>query len=237
MKSPKEYASKRALRVALVLGAFAVSFAGLRWGEQRGAGLAGSARAFNNLSTFSADAQIGGGGSRFFTGSPRDGFTCGVCHQSERFFEIELKGLPEKIKPGQTYDLRFAWEGGFKGVYFNAEIVNAKGASAGELVVQDEGSDEVTSKDTEDDREILSVRSSKKRSQSEVAFKWKAAAKLSGPLTVHIAGVRKQDDDKNPKGAEKNPLEDDELTLYTAQIAVAGRSSASEPDKKKDSKD
>lgn len=237
MKSQSKHLSRRSLRIGLVFGAAVISFAGLRWGEEQGSGLGAPAEAFSYVGGFATGAEMGGGGGRYFTGSPRDGFTCGVCHQSERFFDIELQGFPEKIKPGQTYDLRFTWEGEATRVHFNAEIVNAKGVSAGELVVGADEKNAPKSVSTEDDREVLAVMGSSKRSKSEVAFKWKASAELSGPVTVHIAGVRQQEKDKSSKGDQQNPLENDELALYTAQIAVAGGSSASKPPKTKDSKD
>jgi hypothetical protein len=52
------------------------------------------AHAFQNPDTFPAEPTQGGGGGRFFTGAPRDAFTCEVCHRSESAPSVLVYGLP-----------------------------------------------------------------------------------------------------------------------------------------------
>jgi len=73
-------------------------------------GLAGQAHAYTEPRTYLRPAAEGGGGGRFFTGSPAEGYACGVCHISEQRAQLELRGLPESgYVPGVTYDLRLTW--------------------------------------------------------------------------------------------------------------------------------
>jgi hypothetical protein len=73
-------------------------------------GSAGQARAYTEPRSYLAPAQEGGGGGRFFTGSPAEGYACSVCHVSAERERVELRGLPEAgYVPGVTYELRLAW--------------------------------------------------------------------------------------------------------------------------------
>ena len=73
-------------------------------------GFAGHARAYTEPRTYLEPAQEGGGGGRFFTGSPAEGYACSVCHVSERRERLELIGLPEHgYVPGTTYELKLSW--------------------------------------------------------------------------------------------------------------------------------
>ena len=69
------------------------------------------ARAFSDLERYSMPSMEGGGGGRFFTGSPIDGYACGVCHQGGQEPNVIVYGLPiEGYVPGQTYDVEIAWD-------------------------------------------------------------------------------------------------------------------------------
>jgi hypothetical protein len=56
--------------------------------------------------------QLGGGGGRYFTGSPADGYGCSVCHSGpEKFsFPVRVTGLPMNgYIPGTTSSIRLSW--------------------------------------------------------------------------------------------------------------------------------
>lgn len=73
-------------------------------------GVAGEARAYTEPRTYLEPAKEGGGGGRFFTGSPAEGYACGVCHVSAQRAQLELRGLPEAgYVPGETYELHLSW--------------------------------------------------------------------------------------------------------------------------------
>jgi hypothetical protein len=73
--------------------------------------LAGSARAFTEPRTYYDSATNGGGGGRFFTGSPAEGYSCTVCHTGPaKVWPIQITGLPESgYVPGEQYDLTLRW--------------------------------------------------------------------------------------------------------------------------------
>ncbi len=73
-------------------------------------GGAHQARAYTEPRTYLEPAQEGGGGGRFFTGSPAEGYACSVCHVSEVRAQLELRGLPEAgYVPGESYELQLTW--------------------------------------------------------------------------------------------------------------------------------
>ncbi len=57
-----------------------------------------AAQAYRLADRFGADIDIGGGGGRYFTGSPQDGYTCGVCHVGAPAPDFELLGLPNPLE-------------------------------------------------------------------------------------------------------------------------------------------
>lgn len=70
---------------------------------------ASDARAFSDAKFF-ADAPLeGGGDGRYFTGSPRDPFSCSVCHQGAAPPDIAITGLPEALVPGERHDVLIRW--------------------------------------------------------------------------------------------------------------------------------
>lgn len=149
------------------------------------------ANAFGGLSSFSIEAVKGGGGGRYFTGSLRDGFTCGVCHRSQSFFATEVRGLGESIEPGKTYTLTIAWEGEAKEVNFNGEIVGPKGFAAGELSLPKDSKAALEVGEKVDKRQVFNIGSDPDRESSEVEIQWKAPDKsFTGPISIHLAGVR-----------------------------------------------
>lgn len=175
------------------------------------------AQAFNGLGAFEGSVMDGGGGGRYFTGSLRDGFTCGVCHQSETYFGMELRGLGASIEPGKTYTLTVAWEGDPTRVSVNGEIVGAKGFAAGKLAAMD-GELSIDVAEKKDKRQLFNIYQDEERAKSEVKLKWTAPDKsFNGPISVHLAAIRRPKD--NPD-AKKKPtaLEDNELGIFSSVI-------------------
>jgi len=61
------------------------------------ASIAGGARAYSTPDVFIEPPGAGGGGGRWFSGSPADGYSCTVCHSSvegQRQFPLYVTGLP-----------------------------------------------------------------------------------------------------------------------------------------------
>lgn len=76
----------------------------------------------------------GGGGGRWFTGSPADGFDCSVCHADGPPLELELIGLPvDGWTPGQSYELWIGWADPTVHASLLVEIAGANGSGIGQL--------------------------------------------------------------------------------------------------------
>jgi hypothetical protein len=76
----------------------------------------------------------GGGGGRWFTGSPADGFDCSVCHAGGPALELEITGLPvEGWTPGERYELWIGWADPAAHVSLLAELARASGGGIGQV--------------------------------------------------------------------------------------------------------
>jgi hypothetical protein len=72
---------------------------------------AGRARAFSDRQRFDEASGTGGGGGRYFTGSPVDGYSCAVCHRGGPEPHVRIAGLPlAGYKPGATYNVEISWD-------------------------------------------------------------------------------------------------------------------------------
>jgi hypothetical protein len=68
------------------------------------------AHAYSSFGDYARPVAEGGGGGKFFTGTPADGYTCDVCHTGGAPAKLEVIGLPPAgYVPGQTYPLAFQW--------------------------------------------------------------------------------------------------------------------------------
>ncbi len=106
--------------------ALAVSFAGF------GAGLPASARAFSEPRSYYDSASEGGGGGRWFTGSPAEGYGCSACHTGGPPEPLHIEGLPgDGYVPGASYDLRIAWPEFAARAQILAQTPGVPGASMG----------------------------------------------------------------------------------------------------------
>ncbi|MCB9612677.1 MAG: DUF3570 domain-containing protein [Sandaracinus sp.] len=104
-----------------------------------------SAHAFSSSSRFAAPVSgletgaWGGGGGRWFTGSPGDGFTCAVCH-GEREAPFEITGIPDTWEPGSEHVIEITWPADQNGAVA-LEIVDADGRPVGTLSIEDDEPD------------------------------------------------------------------------------------------------
>lgn len=73
--------------------------------------IAGRAEAFSDTAKFALPTIEGGGGGRYFTGSPPDGYSCTVCHQGGPKPNAFISGLPEGgFQPGTTYEIAVTFD-------------------------------------------------------------------------------------------------------------------------------
>lgn len=97
------------------------------------------ARAYSDPERFASAQDEGGGGGRYFTGSPRDGYNCGVCHEGGAVPIVAVRGLPENgYDPDETYELRINWRNGDSAHALHVEVTDPEGAGAGELKLVDD---------------------------------------------------------------------------------------------------
>lgn len=94
-----------------------------------------AAHAFSEPLLYGEDPLSGGGGGRFFTGSPLDAYSCAVCHQGAPPPSVRLSGFPEVFVPGKTYDIALTWTHPAAPHALNLEIVDEDGRAAGELAL------------------------------------------------------------------------------------------------------
>jgi hypothetical protein len=93
-----------------------------------------TANAYLDGRTFEDEAVNGGGGGRLFTGAPRDGYDCSVCHRGGAPLAAELEGLPsEGWEPGRTYVLTIPFPDEVRNVGAVIEVANERGEGAGTL--------------------------------------------------------------------------------------------------------
>ena len=93
------------------------------------------AHAYLDAASFEADPTTGGGGGRFFTGSPRDGYGCAVCHRGGTAPVPEILGLPaDGIVPGTRYVIELRYADTLDQLSAIAEIATESGEPAGTLV-------------------------------------------------------------------------------------------------------
>jgi len=96
-----------------------------------------SARAYGEFTRFGDAPERGGGGGRWFTGAPRDGYLCDVCHADATPLDLHPRGLPERYTPGTAYEIEMQMPSPSGGVVALLEVTDAQGASAGALGLVD----------------------------------------------------------------------------------------------------
>lgn len=96
---------------------------------------ASNARAFSDQDRFADQAAKGGGGGRYFTGSPADGFGCAVCHRGASAPKVEVRGLPDDFLAGTTYDVELAWDNPALTHGIALELVTGENLAAGTIAL------------------------------------------------------------------------------------------------------
>lgn len=100
----------------------------------------GSAHAFSDPTMFDKLPLAAGGGGRFFTGSPADGYTCKVCHTGGSEPKLNVTGLPlGGYKPGVRYEVVVNWPSTLDKMSLALELTDQKGKLAGSLQLPPEG--------------------------------------------------------------------------------------------------
>lgn len=90
--------------------------------------------AYQSPERFIEPAAEGGGGGRFFTGSPTDSLTCDVCHGAGAPAPLEILGLPPGgYVPGTIYPVIVDWDDALESVALNLEVTDSRGHSFGTL--------------------------------------------------------------------------------------------------------
>lgn len=95
---------------------------------------AGSAHAFSDPVSFNLTPIVAGGGGRFFTGSPNDGYTCKTCHVGGQAPKVKVLGLPlSGYKPGSRYEVSLVWPPELTKISLALELTDAQGKLAGSV--------------------------------------------------------------------------------------------------------
>jgi hypothetical protein len=179
------------------------------------------AAAYSAAPRYGQEATRGGGGGRFFTGSPVDGYTCDVCHEGGTAVEIDVSGLPRGgYEPGHTYELTLRWhtEEMFSLV---AEFMTDDGTQAGAIAIPEDppASSSCTSgvRATElyEDQPGRQIAALVPCGASSMTLEWTAPDELEAcdaDAVLYIAGVH-GDETESPDG--------DGVTLLRRRIAPA----------------
>jgi hypothetical protein len=103
-------------------------------------GVPSSVHAYSSFGDYARAIEEGGGGGKFFTGTPADGYTCDVCHSGGAAAPLDVTGLPPAgYVPGQTYQIAFQWPAAALAAAADAaphvalmvELTDTNGVSAG----------------------------------------------------------------------------------------------------------
>jgi len=96
---------------------------------------ASKVHAYSDASGFaSKPLDDGGGGGRWFTGSPADGYTCAVCHSGASGPTLSVQGLPiDGYIPGAMYEVIVDWPDTLSRAGVSAEITDERGLGAGTI--------------------------------------------------------------------------------------------------------
>jgi hypothetical protein len=114
----------RAIRMALGL-ALALGY----WSA-----LPRAALAFSDSVSFSLPPTAAGGGNRYFTGSPADGYTCKVCHSGGPAPALRVLGLPPMgYGAGVSYEIVVDWSDTIDKFSAAFEFTDAEGNVAGSV--------------------------------------------------------------------------------------------------------
>lgn len=94
-----------------------------------------SARAFSDPAAFAAPALEAGGGGRFYTDSPAEGYGCDGCHRGGAAPALKIAGLPTRYVPRASYELRVSWPPELEHAAAVLELTDERGHGAGTLAL------------------------------------------------------------------------------------------------------
>jgi hypothetical protein len=98
-----------------------------------------SAQAFSAPQTFATKPELAGGGGRYFTGSPADGYSCRTCHWGGTEPALRVLGLPlGGYRPNTRYEVSIDWRRTGKAVAAMLEVNDPSGRRVGLLRVPPE---------------------------------------------------------------------------------------------------
>jgi hypothetical protein len=98
-----------------------------------------AARAFSDPFSFNLTPVVAGGGGRFFTGAPGDGYTCKSCHSGGQSPKASVLGLPlSGYRPMSRYEISIRWPAEFTKISLAVELTDAQGKAAGSLLLPPE---------------------------------------------------------------------------------------------------
>ncbi|HKP62584.1 MAG TPA: choice-of-anchor V domain-containing protein [Polyangiales bacterium] len=95
--------------------------------------------AYSDPAAFAAPVLEAGGGGRFYTGSPAEGFGCESCHGGGEAPELRIEGLPARYAPRATYELRVSWSRKVAHAAAALELTDDRGRGAGMLALPPAG--------------------------------------------------------------------------------------------------
>ena len=91
-------------------------------------------QAFSDPASFGLAPLAAGGGGRYFTGSPADGYTCKVCHSGGAEPKLSVLGLPlSGYRPSARYEVSVTWPAEVEKFAAALELTDSQGAVAGTL--------------------------------------------------------------------------------------------------------
>jgi hypothetical protein len=95
---------------------------------------AAPAQAFSSEVSFGLPPDQAGGGGRYFTGSPGDGYTCAVCHAGGDKPHVQVRGLPlDGYRPNTAYEITLDWADTLNDIALTLEVTDGTGIGAGTL--------------------------------------------------------------------------------------------------------
>jgi MYXO-CTERM domain-containing protein len=177
---------------------------------------ASPALAFHEIDSFDRSANTGGGGSSYYTGSPRfKGYDCNICHaDAEERISIELGGnlLSGTYEPGLVYRIDVKLLGEHRGLEsafnpntFTADITDAVGNSIGLLSAGVGNIVEIV------DEGRIAVAEGLGNGETEWSFTW-VAPEVAVPARLYIA-LLDGDGANDPVRRFIDPINDDVATL------------------------
>jgi hypothetical protein len=101
---------------------------------------AGLVRAYSDPAQFAAPTLEAGGGGRFYTGSPAEGYGCDTCHTGGEQPKVRVFGVPARYVPRATYEIFVSWSSTIEHASMALELTDARGHGAGSLGLPPVGS-------------------------------------------------------------------------------------------------